>query len=113
MNKMMGRSASSAPEANAYEFQSHGVIEMLEKLEDKFLDERATLEKEEMNSRHAFDMLMQDLKAQVAQATTDRGEKAEAKAKTLQAQADAKGNLQDTTSTKAAESKYLSDLSAT
>ena len=28
--------AVSAPEANAYEFQSSGVIEMLEKLLDKF-----------------------------------------------------------------------------
>merc|ERR1719310_2504996 len=44
--------AVSAPEANAYEFQSHGVIEMLEKLLDKFIDERTTLEKEEMNSKH-------------------------------------------------------------
>ena len=42
----------SAPEANAYEFQSHGVIEMLEKLLDKFIDERTTLEKEEMNSKY-------------------------------------------------------------
>merc|ERR1719262_694997 len=48
--------AVSAPEANAYEFQSSGVIEMLEKLLDKFIDERTTLEKEEMNSKHAFDM---------------------------------------------------------
>ncbi len=38
---------------------------------------------EEMNSKHAFDMLIQDLSAQIAQAKTDRGEKAEAKAKTL------------------------------
>merc|ERR1719231_1176258 len=44
--------AVSAPEANAYEFQSHGVIEMLEKLLDKFIDERTVLEKEEMNSKH-------------------------------------------------------------
>merc|ERR1719272_1060802 len=42
--------AVSAPEANAYEFQSSGVIEMLEKLLDKFVDERTALEKEEMNS---------------------------------------------------------------
>merc|ERR1719174_631348 len=42
--------AVSAPEANAYEFQSHGVIEMLEKLLDKFIDERTTLQKEEVNS---------------------------------------------------------------
>jgi hypothetical protein len=106
-------SDEAAPEANAYEFQSHGVIEMLEKLLDKFIDERTTLEKEEMNSKHAFDMLMQDLKAQVAQATTDRGEKAEAKAKTLQAKAENTGDLQDTSSTKAADEKYLSDLTAT
>merc|ERR1712217_342123 len=47
--------AVSAPEANAYEFQSSGVIEMLEKLLDKFIDERTTLENEEMNSKHAYD----------------------------------------------------------
>merc|ERR1719272_1914661 len=103
----------AAPEANAYEFQSHGVVEMLEKLEDKFIDERGTLEKEEMNSRHAFDMLIQDLKAQVAQANTDRGEKATAKAKTMQAKADDTGDLQDTTTSKAADEKFLSDLTST
>merc|ERR1719440_2165770 len=65
-----------------------------------------------MNSKHAYDMLMQDLKAQIAQATTDRGAKAESKAKKLQAKADATGDLKDTT-TKAADEKYLADLSAT
>merc|ERR1719298_238784 len=39
--------AVSAPEANAYEFQSQGIIDMLQKLLDKFADERTTLEKEE------------------------------------------------------------------
>jgi len=73
--------AVSAPEANAYEFQSSGVVEMLEKLLDKFIDERTALEKAEMNSKHAYDMLMQDLNAQIAQATADRGQKAETKAK--------------------------------
>jgi len=105
--------AVSAPEANAYEFQSHGVIEMLEKLLDKFIDERTTLEKEEMNSKHAYDMLMQDLNAQIAQATQDRGSKAESKANKLQAKADASGDLKDTTTTKEADQKYLSDLTAT
>jgi len=103
----------AAPEANAYEFQSHGVVEMLEKLLDKFIDERTTLEKEEMNSKHAFDMLMQDLSAQIAQATTDRGEKASSKAKKLQSKADNTGELQDTSSTKAEDEKYLGDLKAT
>merc|ERR1719491_1172202 len=105
--------AVSAPEANAYEFQSSGVVEMLEKLLDKFIDERTTLEKEEMNSKHAYDMLMQDLKAQISQGSRDRDEKAETKAKKLQAKADAEGDLKDTMSTRAADAKYLADLTAT
>jgi len=105
--------AVSAPEANAFESQSGGVIEMLEKLLDKFIAERTTLEKEEMNSKHAYDMLMQDLKAQLAQGTSDRDEKTAFKAETLQSKADAKGDLQDTTSTRDADKKYLGDLTAT
>merc|ERR1719213_1534401 len=105
--------AVSAPEANAYEFQSGGVVEMLEKLLDKFIDERTTLEKEEMNAKHAYDMLMQDLNAQVSQAQTDRDEKAEFKAETLQSKADAQGDLQDTTTTRDEDEKYLADLTAT
>ena len=34
----------SAPQANAYEFQSSGIVDMLEKLKDKFEDERTDLE---------------------------------------------------------------------
>merc|ERR1719487_2141280 len=105
--------AVSAPEANAYEFQSSGVIEMLEKLLDKFIDERTTLEKEEMNSKHAYDMLMQDLNAQIAQGEKDRDEKAAAKATALQAKADAIGNLRDTTTTRDEDAKYLAELTAT
>jgi DNA repair exonuclease SbcCD ATPase subunit len=105
--------AVSAPEANGYEFQSSGVVEMLEKLLDKFVDERTTLEKEEMNSKHAYDMLMQDLQAQITQATQDRDEKAETKAAKLQAKADAQGDLKDTTTTRDADAKYLADLTAT
>jgi cell division septum initiation protein DivIVA len=66
-----------------------------------------------MNSKHAFDMLMQDLTAQIAQATQDRDEKAETKAKKLQAKADAEGDLKDTTTTRDADVKYLADLTAT
>jgi len=103
----------SAPEASGYEFQSHGVIEMLEKLLDKFISERTTLEKEEMNAKHAFDMLIQDLTAQIQQATSDRDSKSETKAKKLQAKADAEGDLTDTTTTRDADVKYLADLTAT
>merc|ERR1711933_696480 len=60
--------AVSAPEAAGYEFQSQGVVEMLEKLLDKFVEERTVLEEEEMNSKQAFEMLIQDLTAQIDQA---------------------------------------------
>merc|ERR1719238_58193 len=87
--------AVAAPEANAYEFQAQGIVDMLTKLAGKFEDERTDLEKEETNARHAFEMLSQDLKAQISSATSSRTEKSEAKASALQAAADAKGDLQD------------------
>ena len=58
-------------------------------------------------------MLMQDLNVQVAQSTTDRCKKAEFKAQILQSKADVQGDLKDTISTCDADSKDLSDLSAT
>jgi len=105
--------AVTAPEAAGYEFQSHGIVEMLEKLLDEFMKERTTLEKEEMNGKHAYDMLMQDLNAQIKQATADRDEKSEAKAKNLQSKADAEGDLKDTSDTRKADQAYLDDLTAT
>merc|ERR1719428_71251 len=86
---------------------------MMEKLLDKFIEERTVLEKEEMNSKQAYDMLVQDLTAQIDQAKQDRTEKAETKAKKLQAKASAGGDLKETTATKAADKKYLADLVAT
>jgi prefoldin subunit 5 len=105
--------AVSAPEANAYEFQSSGVIEMLSKLLDKFVDERTATEKEEMNSKHAYDMLMQDLNAQIAQGQKDRDSKAESKAMNLQKKAGALGDLKDTAKTMAEDKKYLASLEST
>merc|ERR1719191_1930375 len=60
----------SSPEANAYEFQSQQVVNMLQKLLDKFIDERTTLEKEEMDALHAFELLMH-LKQEIEVATED------------------------------------------
>jgi len=105
--------SGSAPEANAYEFQSSGIVEMLEKLLDKFISERTTLEKEEMNSKQAFEMLLQDLTAQIEQASAERDSKATTKAKKLEAKATAEGDLADTTATRNADQKYLDDLVAT
>merc|ERR1719460_2420981 len=103
----------TAPQANAYEFQSQGVIDMLEKLHDKFEDERTDLEKEESNARHAYEMLVQDLTAQITTATEDREAKAREKASKLQQAAEEKGDLADTTATRDADQTYLDELMAT
>jgi len=105
--------AVSAPEAAGYEFQSGGIIQMLEKLLDKFITERTNLEKEESDSKHAFEMMIQDLTQQISVATSDRDSKAERKAKKLQAKADAEGDLTDVSTTRDSDQKYLDDLVAT
>merc|ERR1719420_865348 len=102
----------TAPEANAYEFQSQGVIDMLEKLHDKFEDERTDLENTEKNARHAYEMLIQDLTAQISTAEEDREAKAQEKASKLQKAAEDKGALADTTATRDADQTYLDDLVA-
>jgi hypothetical protein len=105
--------AVSAPEANAYEFQSQGIIDMLQKLLDKFVDERTALEKEEANKAHAFGMLKSDLESQIEQDTAAKNEKTETKAKKLEAKAQAEADLDDTTKTRDDDQKYLDDLTAT
>merc|ERR1719272_446035 len=102
-----------APESNAYESQNGKVIAMLEKLLDKFVQERTVLEKEEMDSKHAYEMLMAELKKSIEEATQDRTEKAATKAKRLQQKADGEGDLTDTTTTRDDDAAYLSDLVGT
>jgi len=104
--------AAGAPEAAAYEFQGQAILDMLTKLEMKFADERTALEKAEVSNRQAFEVLGQDLKADISAATSARTEKTEAKAKALQNAADAKSDLQDTTQTRDDDAKYLADLTA-
>jgi len=103
----------TAPEANAYEFQSQGVVDMLEKLLDEFIAKRTELEKEEHESKSAFQMLLADLTAQIARAEEERDTAAADKAKKLEAKATAEGDLADTTDVRAEDQKYLDDLTAT
>ncbi|CAK0872742.1 unnamed protein product, partial [Prorocentrum cordatum] len=86
----------TAPEAHGYEFQSHGIIAMLEQLLDKFVAERTDLEKEESNAKHQFEMLIQDLTKQSDQAKYDASEKSELAAKNKEDMAGAEGELTET-----------------
>merc|ERR1719327_1420518 len=119
LNSFIERSAQheneelGAPEANAYESQSQGVIDMLQHLYDKFFTEHEKLEKTEVDNLHGFKMLAQDLQNQLNFAEEAREEKKVAKSTALQQAADAKGDLQDTTTTRDDDVKFLADMTAT
>merc|ERR1712129_410127 len=51
----------AAPEANGYEFQSGGIVDLLKKLLAEFTAKLGQCQKEEMNSKHAYDMVVADL----------------------------------------------------
>jgi len=104
---------ANAPEANAYEFQSKAIVDMLSKLAGKFDDERTSLEEEETNAVHSFQMLSDDLANSLEVANKAREENAQAKAKALQGAADSKGALQDAVTTRDDDEKYTADLTAT
>jgi len=102
----------SAPQANAYEFQSGGVVDMLKDLLEKFQDERNTLEKEEMASRQAFEMMVLELTDSSKAAEKERDDKAKTKAQREEDAAGAKGDLADTTSSRNEDKTYLDTLVA-
>eukprot|EP00931_Biecheleriopsis_adriatica_P063220 TRINITY_DN3823_c0_g3_i2.p1 TRINITY_DN3823_c0_g3~~TRINITY_DN3823_c0_g3_i2.p1 ORF type:complete len:712 (+),score=258.65 TRINITY_DN3823_c0_g3_i2:125-2137(+) len=116
-NSLLEQGTSSgdaqAPQPKAYEFQSGGVIEMMENLLDKFTDKRVELEKEEASKKHAFGLLVQSLEAQIAAAQKEKEEKTEFKAKQEQDKATAEGDLQETTAERDSDQKYHDDLKAT
>jgi cell division septum initiation protein DivIVA len=101
-----------APEANAYEFQSSGIVDMLADLLRKFTDERTTLEKEETSSRQNFEMLMSDMDSQIANAQAGLEKDKVDKAKALKAKASAEGELADTIVIRDEDQKYLDDVTA-
>jgi chromosome segregation ATPase len=101
------------PEAIGYEYQSHGIIEMLEKLLTKFTAELTALENAERDSVQAFEILVQDLDAEIAESTEQRNRKTEVKAKKLESRAKAEDDVAETTRVRDADQKYLDDVTAT
>mmetsp|Transcript_150890 Transcript_150890/g.366494 ORF Transcript_150890/g.366494 Transcript_150890/m.366494 type:complete len:679 (+) Transcript_150890:77-2113(+) len=104
--------AAAAPEAHAYEYRSTSVLDMLQKLKDKFVDERTVLEKEEMQKRHAHELLVQDLQKSVTAAEESVAEKVQQKAKFLQASASQRSDLEDATRTRTDDQQYLQKMTA-
>jgi len=98
------------PEPAAFESQSDGVVDMMKDLKDKMTEEKTTLETEEMNEQHAFEMMAQSLNNQIKKDTEQRTDKASTKKQMEQDSAVAKSDLADTTNMKAEDEKYTADL---
>lgn len=97
-----------------YDFSpSGGIIELLQGLQNKFVDERIAVEKAEAGKRQAHSLLVQSLKAQQEANKKELSEKTQFKAQRSEQKAQADGSLKETTGNRAADQKYLDDLKAT
>jgi len=101
------------PEANAYEFQSDHVIDMLEGLKDKFTDERTALEKAEMTAIHAHQTHVQDLQSMISAAERAISRDTGYKAKHQTSSAEENGELKDAKTTRTDDKSFLEELHST
>jgi len=102
-----------APQPKVFESSTGGILGMLESLQDKFVDERVSLEKDEAKKKHAYELLVKGLEAEEAQAKKSQQEKSGYKAKAVQAKATAESDLSEATSEHDSDTKYRTDLKAT
>merc|ERR1719359_1310420 len=102
----------SAPEANAYEFQSGGVVDMLEKLNDEFSSKKTELEKDELAAQQGFEQISQQLADNIENAEFEISKKTKHRAQTQEAKADAEGDKAQTTADRDEDQKYLDDTTA-
>jgi len=94
----------------SFEGSSGGVIDMVEKLGDKFKAERTQLETEEAKKQHSSDMIVQDLTDSIERATMQSDEKISTKKQRENDEAEAKGAHADAENTLAEDTKFSQDL---
>merc|ERR1719247_3210730 len=102
----------TAPEQEAYGFQSGGVVMMLKKLLFKFKKELHDCEQEELKRKAAHDSVIMDLNNQIMLTTESKDAEAATKAARDQTAAEKKGLLADTQKAKADDEKYLATLTS-
>jgi hypothetical protein len=111
---MMGedfmKGMDQAPEANAYEFQGGGIVEMLKKLKDQFRGKLGECQKEEMNSKHAYDMVVTDLVDSIENSNATIEEKKVNKARKEEQAASDKKSLAATITSKKEDENTLKDM---
>mmetsp|Transcript_7880 Transcript_7880/g.18251 ORF Transcript_7880/g.18251 Transcript_7880/m.18251 type:complete len:683 (+) Transcript_7880:52-2100(+) len=100
-------------EAKGYEFGSDKILDLLKKLEGKFKKERTTLEHEETEKKHSYELLIQTWKSQISGAEKTRDDKVAAKLKKEQTKAEKEKDLTDLKKLDKDDKKYLEDLKTT
>merc|ERR1719162_2818556 len=105
--------SQGGPAVAAYEFQSGGIVALLEKFQKKFKDELAEVEEAESNQAHNFDLEMIHLSDTIAYLKKELEEKSVLKAKRSSASAAGRGELTDTKADLSEDSTTLKDMKAT
>jgi chromosome segregation ATPase len=94
----------------SYENHSKGIVETLEEMKDKAESALNKLRREEMNAKHAFQLLHQSLTDGMAVLNEDLTESQNRKATAQEVLGKAQGDLSSTEATKAADEAYLKNL---
>merc|ERR1719183_2573216 len=101
------------PAVAAYEFQSGGIVTLLEKFLKKFKGELAEVETQESNQANAYDLEMVNLSNTIDYMKKELEEKTVLKAKRSKESAQAKSDLAATKQELAEDEKTLADMKAT
>jgi predicted phage tail protein len=105
--------ARGGPAVAAYEFQSGGIVELLEKFLTKFKGELEEVEREESNQAKNYDLEMINLSNTIDYMKKEIQEKSQLKAKRAGESAQAKSDLSATKKELAEDEKTLADMKAT
>merc|ERR1740120_601403 len=106
-SKYLERDASQ--DAYGYEFQSGGVVDILEKLKDEFSTKKYELDHEELSAQHAFEDIAQLLNDNIENGNHEIQKKTERRAQIQQEKADLEEEKAQTEADRAEDQKYLDE----
>merc|ERR1719161_2333719 len=98
------------PAAPVYESKAGGVVDLMKDLKKKLVEEKTVVEKEEMKSVGAYNMIAQTLHDQISKQTASRDKKTSDKQSAEKSSAAATGQKTDTEAALSADTEYLGEL---
>jgi len=101
-----------APEAYGYEFQSGGVVDLLEKLKDEFATKKYELDHEELSAQNAFEDIAQMLNDNIENGNHEIQKKTERRAQLQQEKAEMEELKAQTEADRDEDQKYLDETRA-